>query len=571
MRMLCLAVLTFLTGCATMTPSSPLQTFLHRAGALGFDGQVLVEKHGQLLADGAYGFADREHGVRNDRDTVFGIASQTKQFTAAAILILEERGALRVEDTIAKFLANVPDDKRDITLHQLMTHTSGLMQGDIVPDFADVTPEELVRKILASERKPPGTFRYSNAGYTLVAAIIERASGKPYATFLREEIFKPAGMHHTGVIGVDVPRKAAVAYRGLIPQGSAKTWKSNWRTWGGGDVFSTARDLYKWELVLRKGRFAKMFEPYVKLPDSEDQYGYGWFTSPKLIEHGGDTEKGYHCAFRRYLADGVTLIITGNRTEVNGMWQRWAIQDAIAAIALGEEYKQLPEIGRSGARVFARLGRAGGAHHSYRAADGGEVSVRRDGKQVVVEALTPAGVSLLWGTPRFTNAEEKTRALLDAAKSDPRAAFAIALTADADKYTGDYVEEWESLIHEHGDFLGYRIAGVVPRREAARAFVELQFAQGMVPIAYAWSEKGEGRLAGSTPGDGPPLARVFAPAPGGRFLACNFASRLVVMMDVPAPDRLVIGGVAFLYNPPPRGVQHATRGSSRHGEGEKGK
>jgi len=556
MRMLCLAVLTFLTGCATMT--SPLQTFLHRAGALGFDGQVLVEKHGQLLADGAYGFADRERGVRNDRDTVFGIASQTKQFTAAAILILEERGALRVEDTIARFLPNVPGDKRDITLHQLMTHTSGLMQGDIVPDFADVTPEELLRKILASERKPPGTFRYSNAGYSLLAAIIERASGKPYATFLRDEIFKPAGMRHTGVIGVDVPRKAAVAYRGLTPQGSVKTWKRNWRTWGGGDVFSTAPDLYKWELELRKGRFAKMFEPHVKLPDSENQYGYGWFTSPKLIEHSGDTETGYHCAFRRYLADGVTLIITGNRTEVNGMWQRWGIQDAIAAIALGDEYKQLPEIAER-ARVRPKAG-------NY-----GEVRVRRSGEQMIVEALTPAAASLFWGTPRFANAEEKTRALLDAAKSDPRAAFARALTAEADKYTGDYVEEWESLVREHGDFLGYRIAGVVPRRETARAFVELQFARGMVPIAYAWSGKGEGRLAGSTPGDGPPLARVFAPAPGGGFIACSFASRQVVTLDVPAPDRLVIGGVAFLYNPPPRGVQHATRGNSRHGEGEEGK
>jgi CubicO group peptidase (beta-lactamase class C family) len=556
--MLCLAVLTFLTGCATTAPSSPLQTFLHRAGALGFDGQVLVEKHGKLLADGAYGFADRERGVRNDRDTAFGIASQTKQFTAAAILILESQGKLRVEDTIANFLANVPDDKRDITLHQLMTHTSGLMQGDIVPDFADVTPEELVRKILASERKPPGTFRYSNAGYTLLAAIIERASGKPYAAFLRDEIFRPAGMSHSGVIGVDVPRKAAVAYRGLIPQGSAKTWKSNWRTWGGGDVFSTARDLYRWELVLRTGRFAKMFEPYVKLPDSEDQYGYGWFTSPKLIEHGGDTEKGYHCAFRRYVADGVTLIITGNRTEVNGMWQRWGLQDAIAAIALGEEYKQLPEIGER-ARVRPKEG-------NY-----GEMSVRRSGEQVIVEALTPAAASLLWGTPRFPNAEEKTRALLDAAKSDARAAFAHALTAEADKSTGDYVEEWESLTREHGDFLGYRIIGVVPRREAARAFVELQFARGMVPIAYVWSAKGEGRLAGSTPGDGPPLARIFAPAPGGGFIACNFASRQVVTMDVPAPDRLVIGGVSFLYNPPPRGVQHATRGNGRHGESEKGK
>ncbi len=505
-----------------------LQTFLHRAEALGFDGQVVVEKHGKLLVDGAYGFADRERGIRNDRETVFGIASQTKQFTAAAILILESQGKLKVEDPIAKFLSDVPEDKRDITLHQLLTHTSGLMQGDIVPDFADVTPQELIRKILASERKPPGTWRYSNAGYTLLGAIIERASGKPYATFLRAAIFAPNKMRNSGVIGVDVPRKRAIAYRGLNPQ---RTWKRNWRTWGGGDVFSTARDLYRWELALRSGRFAKMFQPYVKLPASEDEYGYGWFVSPKLIEHGGDTEMGYHCAYRRYVADGVTVIITGNRIEVNGSWQRWGVQDAIAAMALGEEYKQLPEV--RNARVKPG---------TYR-----ELKVRYNGGQLVVEALTPAAASLLWGSPAFPNAEEKTRTMLDAAKSNPRAAFARALTAEAEKFAGDYVEEWESLAREHGGYRGYRLVGVVPRGETARAFVELQYANGTVPITYIWRQKGEGRLGGSTPGDGPPLARIFAQAPDGSLVACNFASRQVVTLDV-----------ARIYNPPPRGVQHAT-------------
>lgn len=509
-----------------------LQTFLHRAEALGFDGQVVVAKHGKVLVDGAYGFADRERGIKNDRDTVFGIASQSKQFTAAAILTLEAQGRLKVEDAIAKFLPGVPEDKRDITLHQLLTHTSGLMQGDVVPDFADITPDALVQKILATERKPPGTFRYSNAGYTLLGAIIERTSGKPYAGFLRDALFAPAGMRHTGVIGVDVPRKHAIAYRGLNPQ---RTWKRNWRTWGGGDVFSTARDLYRWELVLRGGRFAKMFQPYVKLPDSEDQYGYGWFVSPKLIEHGGDTEMGYHCAYRRYVADGVTLIITGNRTEVNGNWQRWGVQDAIAAIALGEEFKQLPEIGSASLKPRAGL---------YQ----NDFNVRYDGGQLVVEALTPHAASLLWGSQPFPNAEAKTRAMLDGAKSDARAAFARALTAEAEKYAGDYVEEWEGLAREHGEYLGYRLIGVVPRGEAARAFVELRYSRGTVPIIYTWREKGEGRLAGSSPGDGLPLARIFAPAPGGGFLACNFASRQTVTLNVPSADRLVIGGETFQLN-----------------------
>ena len=206
-----LVVLAFLSvSCASHR--SALDDYLRTAEAYGFDGQVVVEREGRVVLDRAYGFADRESARRTTRDTQYGIASQTKQFTATAILLLEQQGRLHVTDTIDKFIDNVPADKKDITIHQLLTHTSGLPQGDLVNDFEAKSAGEMIATVLAAPRKPAGEWRYSNAGYNLLGAIIEKASGTTYDAFLREQLFRPAGMTRTGVIGADRVTDGAVAY-----------------------------------------------------------------------------------------------------------------------------------------------------------------------------------------------------------------------------------------------------------------------------------------------------------------------------------------------------------------------
>jgi CubicO group peptidase (beta-lactamase class C family) len=191
-------------------PSPDASSGTVTAGALGaeidrwlkaadFHGNHLLASNGVVLFRKGYGNSDREKGVPYDVATVFSIGSITKQFTAAAILKLEMQGKLHVEDTLVKHLSGVPEDKRGITLHQLLTHTSGL-ESDFADDFDSVGRDEYVGRILASKlrSKPGETYFYANSGHSLLGAIIETVSGKPYEHFLRENLFLPAGMKETG-------------------------------------------------------------------------------------------------------------------------------------------------------------------------------------------------------------------------------------------------------------------------------------------------------------------------------------------------------------------------------------
>ena len=158
-----------------------IHEYLTRATAFGFSGSVLVARDGEIVLHAGYGKADRDAGVPVTPETVFDIGSITKQFTAAAILALEEEGKLRVEDPISRFFDEVPADKRAITVHLLLTHSSGL-RGGFGGDYQRMPRDSLVRLVLDSELLwAPGTrFRYSNEGYSLLGAIVEQLSGRSY-------------------------------------------------------------------------------------------------------------------------------------------------------------------------------------------------------------------------------------------------------------------------------------------------------------------------------------------------------------------------------------------------------
>jgi CubicO group peptidase (beta-lactamase class C family) len=540
MRMLCSLVLLSLTGCTAIASQSELQEYVRAAGELGIDGQVIVERNGQRLTNQAIGFANRERDVAVTTETTFGIASQTKSITSAAILILEAQGKLRVEDPIGKFIPDVPDDKSAITLHQLMTHTSGLPPGDLISDFEKIAPEELTRLILAQPLAGVGTWRYSNAGYNLLAVVIEKASGKRYEQFLRDEIFAPLGMRRTGVIGIDRAPDGAVAYRGFVPQGSISDWPRNTRTWGAGDVYSTAGDLLRFVRALRSGKLLpeaqkeKMFARHVVV-EGEEAYGYGWFVTPEMIQHGGDTERGFHSSVRMH-ADGVNLILTGNRTEVNGVWQRWLVQDALADLAHGKEVRALPLVSRG----------AGLREGRYVSLDGGEVRVRHDGRQVVVEALTPAAALDVWGVTadreQLALAVRKVEDLFASVSNDPRTSFERALTESGKQHIESYMTEWSELVRTNGRLSSHRVRGALPRGKSARVFVDLEFDRTRVPMTVILQERGGGRLAGTRPGEGPPLARVFAGMGRGRLVAFDFTSGESVVIEVVDRETAVIGG-----------------------------
>src|SRR4029077_12786787 len=193
-------------------------------------------------------------------DTVFSVGSITKQFTAAAILKLEMQGKLHVEDAIGKYLANVPDDKRAITLHRLLTHTAGL-ESDFAGDYDPVSRDEYVKRILASKlrTKPGEVFFYANSGYSLLGAIVEIASGMPYEKYLRDNLFLPAGMKDTGYKLPNWPAtRVAVGYHDGKRWGrlTEKPWAGDgpyWALRANGGIHSTLDAMLPWHIPLPGG------------------------------------------------------------------------------------------------------------------------------------------------------------------------------------------------------------------------------------------------------------------------------------------------------------------------------
>jgi CubicO group peptidase (beta-lactamase class C family) len=323
--------------------------------ASDFKGNVLVWSQGAVVLRKGYGLADRENNVAYDADTVFSIGSITKQFTAAAILKLEMQGKLRVEDTIAKHLTGVPDDKKGITLHQLLTHTSGL-DSDFAGDYDPVQRDEYVKRILASKlrTKPGDAYFYSNAGYSLLAAIVEIASGVPYEKFLRDNLFLPAGMKETGYkLPAWPPARIAVGYHDAARWGriTEKPWAPDgpyWALRGNGGIHSTLDDMLRWhkallsDTVLTSAEREKMFRRHVSEgPGSGSSYGYGWSLRDadwggRLIEHNGGNGT-FFADVLRFVDDDLVVILSTNDSQVRG----GRISHALARIAHGDDVPPL--------------------------------------------------------------------------------------------------------------------------------------------------------------------------------------------------------------------------------------
>jgi len=224
-------------------------------------------------------------------DTVYDVMSMTKQFTAAAIMKLQMEGRLEVTDPIGHYLADVPADKRGITVQHLLTHTAGLV-GALGGDYEPLTREAMVTEALTSQlRTQPGArYHYSNVGYSLLAAIIEGASGTAYEDYLAAELFAPAGMTQTGYVLPDWDRAdVAIEYDAEDrPQGRPldHPWAADgpyWNLRGNGGILSTARDMFRWhralqgEQILDAEAKAELFRPRVlEEPGGDARYAYGW-------------------------------------------------------------------------------------------------------------------------------------------------------------------------------------------------------------------------------------------------------------------------------------------------------
>jgi CubicO group peptidase (beta-lactamase class C family) len=256
-----------------------VDTYLSRIAPFGFSGALLISRDGKIVLNKGYGLALRSQGIPNTAETVFSTGSLTKQFTAAGIMKLEMTGKLNTRDPISKYFEDVPEDKQGITLHHLLTHTAGVVDA-VGPDFVEALRDTTVKKILERPLQfPPGQrFSYSNAGYSLLAAVIEKVSGKTYEAFQREQLFLPAGMKNTGYRLPDWKgRVIAHWYVGDRDNGTPlEKPYPYWNLLGNGGILSTTGDMYRWHLallgdkVLSESVKKKMFTPV------ENDYGYGW-------------------------------------------------------------------------------------------------------------------------------------------------------------------------------------------------------------------------------------------------------------------------------------------------------
>lgn len=292
---------------------------------------VLIAKDGKVLYKKGFGYADVENNVPVTPETKFRIGSITKQFTASAILKLQEEGKLKVTDKLSKYFPDFPRGD-EVTLHHLLTHTSGIHSYTNKSDFIDrvtspVTNEELLNyfKNDPYDFNPGEKYQYNNSGYFLLGYIIEKVSGKKYGQFLKEKFFDPIGMNNTGVHASTLTLTNEAL--GYTNENETYTKALNWdMSWAGGAgaLYSTVDDLFKWNeavfsgKVLSKESMKAAFTPVV-LNNGEIspgvKYGYGWFLGDyrgeDIIQHSGGLH-GFLSQLARYPKENLTVVMFTN-------------------------------------------------------------------------------------------------------------------------------------------------------------------------------------------------------------------------------------------------------------------
>lgn len=373
-----------------------IDAYLTRITPLGFSGALLVAKDRNVILNKGYGMAIRSENIPNTSETVFSIGSITKQFTAAGIMKLEMQGKLSTNDSISRYFEDVPEEKKAITLHHLLTHTSGLIDFTGF-DYQEVQREETVKKILDAllQFKPDERFSYSNAGYSLLAAIIEKVSGKTYEQFLHEYLFKPAGMSFTGY---RIPEwdKRVVAHWYVGEKDNGIPLEKPYPFWnllGNGGILSTTEDMYKWHLALLDDNILsaeakkKIFTPYL------NDYGYGWDVLQTergiLIQHDGGSMLGNSAEMRRYLNAGIVTILFCNQSFGKRSLMD-AVRDKIETLVFGGEVTLPPPVKTVDQNKLQKY------QGSYGLPEGGRLRVEVSGEKLLIEGDGQEAINALF-------------------------------------------------------------------------------------------------------------------------------------------------------------------------------
>lgn len=285
-----------------------------------FSGAVLVARDGNVVFSKGYGLSDAARGLPNTPQTRFRLASVSKQFTAMAIMMLQAEGRLNVQDPVCGYVPNCPGAWGSITIHHLLTHTSGLPNYTDFGDFGATeaiatTPDELIDRFrdLPLNFQPGELYSYGNSGYVVLGKIVEQVSGEPYDVFLQRRIFEPLGMLNTGYdrdsAGIS---GRAIGYSSPgIPAAPLDTTT----LFAAGGLYSTVDDMFRWDQALAGGALlpsdlqSQMFRPF------RNGYAYGWkvdsFFNRTVAFHDG-LISGFATCILRFPSDRVTVIVLSN-------------------------------------------------------------------------------------------------------------------------------------------------------------------------------------------------------------------------------------------------------------------
>jgi CubicO group peptidase (beta-lactamase class C family) len=291
---------------------------------------LLVLKDGKPLLRKGYGLANLEQHAKVTPQTDFRLASVSKQFTAAAILLLAEDGKLTLDDSIRRWLPSLPATTDKATLRQLLDHTGGLIDyEDLIPpeQTAQLDDQDVLRMLSATPRSyfaPGSAYRYSNTGYVLLGLVVERASGTTLQDFLAQRIFKPLHMDHTLLYVHDdkvVPQRA-YGYSWSKGRWLRTDQSLTSATRGDGGIYSNIDDLAKWDAALYDDRLLgeasrkAAFSPHAKVTGEpyEASYGYGWRITGDTLWHSGESI-GFRNVIVRWPKQRLTVILLSNRNE----------------------------------------------------------------------------------------------------------------------------------------------------------------------------------------------------------------------------------------------------------------
>jgi CubicO group peptidase (beta-lactamase class C family) len=540
-----------------------LDAYMSRLEALGYSGGLAVVKGGETVLLKGYGRADRERGVPMRPDSVFNLGSITKPFTAAAVLRLQELGKLKTSDPVSRFFDGVPEDKAGVTLEHLLTHSSGL-ESDFSPtDYEPTTREEYVRRALASKLlfAPGQGYEYANAGYSLLAAVVEKSTGKDYEAALAELVLEPAGLAETGY---SAPRwdaaRVAHGYRegedwgtilGRIEEPGAPFWALR----GNGGLHTTLGDMVRWDAalqgnaVLTAASRESYFRPRVaEGPGARSHYAFGWAVEKTphgtLVQHNGGNGI-YVAELLRFVDEGVMIFLASTVAELKAT----PVVPALVAIVFGEAYELPPAVvALSPETVRARAGR-------YRAPSGAEVAVRAVEGGLEFATSEPRGFALLAGGPaaereRYERLGARTGDIAGRAfRGDPTGIHeALGGRLDLEQIRRQEAELMRDRVARFGPYRGHAVVGSLPYGEGrVETAVRVDFERGSVYNRFLWGPR-DG-LVGLQAGPEPPGAR-YVPLSDREFQAFRLGGG-------GGPQRRVSfegeGGSAVLVIPGPDG------------------